>query len=92
MKSYLQLKVSDKMCPEEGIFGSKCDNTIETVAAHAIVLLPSTQCSYRKKLMEYRSDHTVLTAAVHVAQYYTPPQNVVVPVVSWQDGTTHSNA
>jgi hypothetical protein len=55
MKSYLQLKVSDKMFPAEGIFGSKCDNTIQTAAAQAIVLLPSTECSYRKKLKEYRS-------------------------------------
>jgi len=40
MKSSLQLKMSDKMCLAEGIFGSKSDNTIQTAAAHAIVLLP----------------------------------------------------
>jgi len=32
--------MSDKMCLAEGIFGSKSDNTIQTAAAHAIVLLP----------------------------------------------------
>jgi hypothetical protein len=81
-----------QLFPAEKIFGIKSDNTIQTAAAHAIVLLLSTECSYRKKLREYESGHTVQTAALHAAQYYTPPQNVVEPVVSWQDGTTHSNA
>lgn len=46
----------------------------------------------RNKLMKFLSNqHTVWTAAVHAAQHCSPPQNATVPVVSSQDGTTHSN-
>jgi len=47
------------MFPAEEIVGSKSDNTIHRAAAHAVVLLHSMECSYRKKLTEYRCDHTM---------------------------------